>query len=292
MNSKNKELKVTKNSLCINEENTKMPLNLIGIGLGSKKDITLKGLEAIKRSDYIFLDSYTSMLNVENIKELEELYQKNIIICDRNKIESDDNIILKNCKENEVSLLVIGDVFVATTHIDLVLRAKKNDIKVNVINNSSIITAIGITGLSLYKFGQVGSIVFPEGNWLPKTPYEVLLKNKSVGLHTLFLLDIKRNEPRLDSEGSKKHSTQTRFMSIKEALDILLLIESEEDKGVIKDDTYCVGLARVGSDSEKIVYGKVKEIKNVDFGPPLHCLIFPSKLHFVEEEALLGFLMK
>ena len=48
-----------------------MTLNLIGIGLGDKNDITLKGLEIIKKSNFVFLDSYTSMLVKEDINELE-----------------------------------------------------------------------------------------------------------------------------------------------------------------------------------------------------------------------------
>jgi diphthamide biosynthesis methyltransferase len=39
-------------------------LFMIGLGLGDEKDITLKGLEAIKSSDRVFLESYTSILGV------------------------------------------------------------------------------------------------------------------------------------------------------------------------------------------------------------------------------------
>ncbi|HOI18970.1 MAG TPA: diphthine synthase [Candidatus Woesearchaeota archaeon] len=269
-----------------------MTLNLIGIGLGDKNDITLKGLEIIKKSNFVFLDSYTSMLVKEDINELELIYQKKIIVCDREKIESDDNVILNYSQKNEVSLLIIGDVFVATTHIDLFLRAKKLGIKVNVINNSSILTAVGVTGLSLYKFGHIGSIVFPEENWLPKTPYDILIKNQSVELHTLFLLDIKRNESVLKNYDSKDSKKITRFMTIKQALEILLLIEDKEKKGIISKDTYCIGIARLGFNTQKIVYGPIHQIKEIDFGSPLHCLIFPSRLHFIEEEALMHYLVK
>ena len=37
-------------------------LYLIGLGLGGVQDITLRGLDAIKSSDYLYLDSYTSIL--------------------------------------------------------------------------------------------------------------------------------------------------------------------------------------------------------------------------------------
>ena len=34
-------------------------LYIIGIGLSDEKDITVKGLEAVKKSDEIFLETYT-----------------------------------------------------------------------------------------------------------------------------------------------------------------------------------------------------------------------------------------
>jgi diphthine synthase len=37
-------------------------LYLIGLGLGDAKDITVKGLEIIKRCERIYLEAYTSIL--------------------------------------------------------------------------------------------------------------------------------------------------------------------------------------------------------------------------------------
>lgn len=37
-------------------------LYLIGLGLGDVRDITVKGLEAIKRCSKVYLESYTSVL--------------------------------------------------------------------------------------------------------------------------------------------------------------------------------------------------------------------------------------
>ena len=47
-----------------------------------------------------------------------------------------------------------------------------------------------------------------------------------------------------------------------------------------------VGCARLGHENFVVKAGKLKEIKEFDFGVPLHCLIFPGKMHFVEEEML------
>ena len=37
---------------------------VIGLGLGDVKDITVKGLEIIKKCHYIYLEAYTSILTV------------------------------------------------------------------------------------------------------------------------------------------------------------------------------------------------------------------------------------
>lgn len=39
-------------------------LYFIGLGLGNEKDITLRGLEAVKSCEKIFLENYTSVLGV------------------------------------------------------------------------------------------------------------------------------------------------------------------------------------------------------------------------------------
>ena len=47
-------------------------LFLIGLGLGDEKDITLKGLEAIKKSKLVFLETYTSPF-LGSLKRLEKI---------------------------------------------------------------------------------------------------------------------------------------------------------------------------------------------------------------------------
>jgi len=43
-----------------------MVLYIIGLGLGNEKDITLKGLEAIKSCQKLYLEYYTSILGNGN----------------------------------------------------------------------------------------------------------------------------------------------------------------------------------------------------------------------------------
>lgn len=44
-------------------------LFLVGLGLGDPGDITLKGLEVVKRAHKVFLESYTSILYQNSNKQ-------------------------------------------------------------------------------------------------------------------------------------------------------------------------------------------------------------------------------
>lgn len=43
-------------------------LYLVGLGLGDEKDITVRGLEAVKKCDHVYLEAYTSILLVDKSK--------------------------------------------------------------------------------------------------------------------------------------------------------------------------------------------------------------------------------
>ena len=246
-----------------------MPLHFIGLGLGNEKDITINGLEALKKCDLIYLDYYTSILNCKK-EDLEKFYGKKIILARRQLVEADDNEIINNAKTKNVAFLVFGDPLVATTHIDLLMRAKEKGIKCSVIHNSSIVSAIGITGLQVYKFGKVTSIPFDNEN--VETPYDVLKNNLQNGLHTLFLLDLNPDED--------------NFMKISDAIRYLLRTELKRNEKIFSEKTFCIGCARIGHQDQLIRAGAAKNLLNFDFGKPVHCFIVPAKLHFMEEESL------
>ena len=247
-----------------------MPLYFIGLGLNNEKDITINGLEAIKKCDVVYLENYTSILNCTK-EDLEKFYGKKINLARRNLVESDENEIIENAKAKNVAFLVAGDPLVATTHIDLFLRAKKEGIKCSIIHNASIISAVGVTGLQVYKFGKTTSI--PLENEDVETPYDVLEGNLSLGLHTLFLLDLNPDE--------------NKFLTINDAIRYLLKMEIKKNKKIFTEKTLCVGCARLGSKNQIIKYMAAKELLKFSFGKPMHCLIVPGKLHFMEEEGLI-----
>ncbi len=257
-------------------------LYMIGIGLNDQKDISVKGLEIIKKCSKVYLEAYTSILQC-SLKELEEFYGKQVVVCDREFVEQGVEPLLEEAVSNDVAFLVIGDVFGATTHTDLFLRAKKKKVDVKVVYNASVLNAVGVVGLELYKYGKVTSICFDSGS----SAYDVI-KNAN-GLHTLCLLDIKVKEPsKEDLLKGSKHYLEPRFMTVNEALKVLLDVELQKKEGVISLDRLCVGCARLGGE-ELIKVGTVKELMEFDFGKPLHCLIFPGNLHFIEEEMLDGY---
>ena len=72
----------------------------------------------------------------------------------RELVEQGADQFLDEAKESDVGFLVVGDPFGATTHSDLVLRAKEKGVKVSVVHNASIMSAVGCCGLQLYNFGE------------------------------------------------------------------------------------------------------------------------------------------
>lgn len=263
-----------------------MTLYMIGLGLYDEKDITVKGLETVKKCDYVYLEHYTSVLGVA-VEKLEKYYHKKIIVADRNLVEQNADEILDKAIKKDVAFLVVGDVFGATTHTDLIIRAKELKINLEIIHNASVMNAVGVTGLELYKFGKTTSITFPEENFKPTTAYDVILSNGTAGLHTLCLLDIKVKEESIeDLKKEVKNPLPPRFMTVNQGIQALLDMEKEKKLGVFTDDVLIVACARLGAPDQKIVYGTAKELLNIDFGAPLHCLIVTGNLHFIEEQAL------
>ncbi len=176
----------------------------------------------------------------------------------------------------DVAFLVGGDPMVSTTHLDLRLRALEMGIETKVIHSSSIVTAVsGLTGLQNYRFGRSTTIPFPyvsRGKRIvPQTPYTVLKENLERNLHTMLFLDIQKE----------------RFMTVNEGA--LLLMEMQEESGEKRlEGRLGIGIARAGSEDATVKADLLSRLVLHDFGGPLHILVVPASLHFMEAKALVA----
>jgi len=234
-------------------------LYLIGLGLNDEKDLTLKAVEIAKKCD-CYCELYTSIWN-DSLENLKNLIGTDIKPLKRKNLEEEQEIFLEKTKENDIALFVPGDPLIATTHIDLVFEAKRRKIPVKIIHNASIFSAIGETGLQIYKFGKTATIPL---NGRMENVKNTLKNNKRLSLHTLLLLDIDR-ETNIN-------------MTVPEA--IKLLLKSK----IMKDYDKLVVFSKAGGESE-IIYNIAKEFLNKKIDLPA-VLIIPGKMHFKEKDFL------
>ncbi|XP_002402579.2 diphthine methyl ester synthase [Ixodes scapularis] len=268
-------------------------LYLVGLGLGDVKDITLRGLEIVKKCSKVYLESYTSVLSAGQ-SQLEKFYGKELILADREMVEQGSEEMLQAAKNEDVAFLVVGDPLGATTHSDLMLRAHELGVQTRLVHNASILTAVGCCGLQLYSFGETVSIVLWTESWKPHSYYDKIAANRRRGLHTLCLLDIKMKEKTVENiiKGRDIYEPP-RFMTASEAADQLLqILETKKEEGIpegelaYSENSMCIGLARVGTETQQVVCASLRDMSSCDLGGPLHSLIVPGKLHPMELEML------
>jgi diphthine synthase len=234
-------------------------LFLIGLGLWDSKDITLRGLEIVKNSDAVYAEFYTSKLGV-GVEELEKFFGRKIEVLKREDLEDKSYRILERAKKEDIAILVAGDPVIATTHISLLIEAKKLGIPARVISNASIINAVcALTGLQNYRFGKSATVSWQKSRHF----IDVIKANLSIDAHTLLFLDL--NPP----------------MKICDAVEKILELEESLGKH------FAVGIARAGSDNPAVKCDRLKRLGEFDFGEPLHTIVILSRrIHFMEYEAL------
>ena len=269
-----------------------MVLYIVGLGLGDEKDITVRGLEAVKTCKCLYLEYYTSILGIDNSK-LEAFYGVPVILADRTMVETEADRIFEEAKESNIGFLVVGDPLCATTHTDLIIRARTLGITVETIHNTSVMGAAASCGLQLYQYGYTVSIPLFEGTWRPDSFYDRIKYNRAGGMHTLCLLDIKVKEPDYSKHtGGKLVFLPPRFMTVNQAVEQLLEVETNRKEGVCKPEDYGVGMARLGQPDQCIVYGTLEQLRTVNFGAPLHCFALVGDAHPLELEVLKFFEVK
>ena len=235
----------------------------------TQNSLPADALETLKSCDKIYLESYTVNFPYP-IKNLESQY--NIKIQELSRQQVEDESILQEAKNSNVAFLVYGDSLSATTHIQLILSAKKQNIPYKIFHNASILTTIAETGLSLYKFGKTASMPnWAEHTNKPTSFMNYIKENQSINAHTLMLTDIE--------------------LEIKNAITQLQKSSRETDTPLPKK---IIAISNAGTSNQKIFYDTPENLALLDNRQPTtgnridmpFCLIIPTKLHFIEEEAL------
>jgi len=236
-----------------------MTFYLIGTGM-SANSIGTDALQILKTCDKVYLENYTVNFPYP-IEELEKSYGVKIEELARAAVE--DESILEEAKEKKVVLLVYGDSLSATTHTQLMLEAKKQNIEYRVFHNASIMTAVAETGLQLYKFGKTASMPnWKEHTNKPTSFMNYIKENQSIKAHTLLLTDI--------------------GLEIKNAIE-QLKTSSEQTK--IQVPEKIIACSNAGTPNQKIFYDAPDNLQNEKIQMPF-CLIIPSELNHMEQKAL------
>jgi diphthine synthase len=235
-------------------------LYLIGLGL-NVNGISKEGLIALQNCKKIYLESYTVNFPYST-NELEKALGKDIVELGRSEVESEK--LIEEAKKNNVALLIYGCPLFATTHLSLIIDAKKAKVGVGVIYSASVFDAIASCGLQLYKFGKITSMPKWQKNYSPDSFLDIVRENLSSKAHSLILTDIG-----LDFENA--------IMQLKEAAKKK---EISLDKIVV-----CTAL---GTEKGKFFYSTIEEImkKHKKKIVMPFCLIIPGEMHFLEKEAL------
>ncbi|MFH0957010.1 MAG: diphthine synthase [Candidatus Aenigmatarchaeota archaeon] len=243
---------------------------LIGLGIGSEKDISVRGIEACGKCAEVCAELYTAKWP-GSLKRLEGIIGKKIAVLSRADMEEDVGKLVKRAADRDIAILMPGDPLSATTHIGLMMEARERKVRVEVVHASSILTAVAETGLSLYNFGRTVTVVSPQAGYAPASFYDAAGKNKSLGMHTLLLLDV--------------------GMDSASGIRVLMGIGEKKKRPLVAANTMLVAANLLGTPAASIRYGKARELLKRPFEPPA-VLILPGKLHFTEKEYLEAFSIK
>ena len=246
-----------------------MSVAFIGLGLNDEKGLTLEGLEEARHANSVFAEFYTNVMPGLDLKKLELLLGKKVVVLNRIQLEDEGaKSIVAAARRERVAFLVPGDPMIATTHISIRLELAKKGVPSRIIHGPSVTSAVcGATGLQSYKFGK--SVTLPREPGVPGSLLDTVRDNKTRGLHTLILLDVR---PEMAQQ---------------------LTIENAATKLVAADPTLGnwmgIGVARIGSEDQFVLSAKLGKLQNQDFGRIPHCLVIPGRLHFMEVAALKAF---
>ncbi|MFP3144286.1 MAG: diphthine synthase [Caldisphaera sp.] len=244
-----------------------MPLYLVGVNY---EYLTLKAIEYIKSSDIVIIDKYTMPNSNKIISIVNDIAkEKKVILAERSMLEDNSYEIIDIAKEKKVSIVVLGDPLIATTHASLLIDAKKKKIEVDIVNGVSGICMVkSLSGLQYYKFGKTLTIPGPWRNLKPYSLIYNLYSNLCINAHTLLLFDIDDEGKTLSPDkGIEKILELNKELKLYEKLEKMLgiIIHIGEKNIFVGDSLYM--------------------LKDVKIEEP-YSLIIPASLHYEEEDFL------
>lgn len=250
---------------------------LVGLGIEGAAGMSMKGRKTLETCKYIYIERFTGFLSDEILKELKTIYLLGdhvVNVVERWFVE-DGRDILEKASNNEVALISYGDPLIATTCIELFIRANKRSIRVEVIHSASGITSlIGESGLQIYKFGRISTIMSEPQSAI--SVYNTIMDNLLLGNHSLVLSEYDKTE----------ESKPPFFLDPTKAMKMLLDEEDNQRGQAFTEETYLLVASRIGRSDKKIISGQARSLLKISYGTGPHSLIVPGRLHFVEREAI------
>ncbi|MHB1492428.1 MAG: diphthine synthase [Thermoplasmataceae archaeon] len=238
-----------------------MTVYILGIGMRGVKSFTIEEAEIVRNSSAIYLEGYTSFLPEHFREEFESYFQKEFTYLSREKVEVDDFSWLVN-KDNNVSILIPGDPFVATTHTSLIRALELAGEEVEVRENASIVSSIPFKcNLTFYRFGQVVSIPKIYSNFVPGSPLKKILVNLENNLHTIALVDI----------------FDGRNITTTELYESMVAMMDKIDDRTLEDRRLIIA-SRINQPGEKIMITDLKGLPSIHEDLTPYTLIIPAKL--------------
>jgi diphthine synthase len=245
----------------------------VGIGIGGYRGISLEALDILKKCDIVYVERFTSAFHDADIEGLGAIAGLQPRPVERWFVE-DGREILEAAKSGTVALVTYGDPLVATTHNELRARAARRSIGTSVLHSASgVYSTIGEVGLHAYKFGRMVTMMSEPQSAI--SVYNTIFENLLAGAHTMVL-----TEYRYDGAGSPF------FLDPGTVLEMLLDVEANEKHQVLSPETFSIVASRIGKDNQKIISGKIRSLKDLDFGEGPHSIIVTGSLHFTESDAL------
>jgi diphthine synthase len=244
-------------------------LCFIGLGITGPDSLSESTKKIISDSDVVYLEQFTSPMPEKDVQKIKQITKGEFKLAPRWLVE-DGKEMLENAKSKNVSLLSFGDPYIATTHIELRVRAIQENIETKSVHASSAIPSlVGECGLHYYKIGKTVTIM----SGIPSTTaYYTIFDNLKLGNHTIVLLEYNQNK--------------SFFLDPREALQSLLATEKEQTRKVISESTYAIVASRIGQEDQRITAGKISDLLASEFGEPPHSIVIPGMMHFTESDAL------